>query len=114
MRLRTPFTAFVVAGAGLLFSGSPGPAAAASGKTVRLQDLDFKPGVVRVKAGSRVTWRFQDQYVSHNVTSRGKQRFKSSGSRQEGATYTVKFTKPGTYRYVCTIHANMQGRVVAK
>lgn len=114
MRLRTPLIASVVAGAGLLSIGSPGPASAGSGRTVVLRDIEFKPGVVHVKAGGRVTWRFQDQYVPHNVTSRGKQRFKSSGSRPEGATYSVRFRKAGTFKYVCTIHANMQGRVVVR
>jgi plastocyanin len=27
-------------------------------------------------------------------------------------TYTVRFRRPGTYRYVCTIHPNMRGRVI--
>jgi plastocyanin len=27
-------------------------------------------------------------------------------------TYTVRFTRPGAYRYVCTIHPNMKGRVI--
>lgn len=114
MRLRTPLLAFALAGAGLLSIGSPGPASAGSGRTVVLRDIEFKPEVVRVQAGGRVTWRFQDPYVAHNVTSRGKQRFKSSGSRQEGATYSVRFPKRGTFKYVCTIHANMSGRVVVR
>ena len=29
-----------------------------------------------------------------------------------GATWQVKFTKPGTYNYICTIHApNMKGEI---
>ena len=29
-----------------------------------------------------------------------------------GATYTVKFTAPGTYNYHCAIHPNMVGTIV--
>ncbi|MCW2967570.1 MAG: hypothetical protein JWM71_1342 [Solirubrobacteraceae bacterium] len=43
--------------------------------------------------------------------SPSKPRFHSSATRQTGV-YVVRFAKAGTYRYCCTIHPNMQGRVV--
>ncbi len=112
MRLCIPSTVLGIAGAGLLLMGSAGSAAAGSNKIVRVKDIEFQPAVTRIGTGSAVTWRFQDMHVSHNVTSRGPKRFKSSATKQEGATYTVRFPKSGTYRYVCTIHAGMNGRVV--
>jgi plastocyanin len=51
--------------------------------------------------------------TAHNVTSRGKRRFASSPSMARG-TYAVRFTRPGTYRYVCTIHFGMNGTVVVR
>ncbi len=87
-------------------------ASAAGSATVRAQDISFKPGTARIAKGGRVTWRFLDgQYVLHNVHSVGAKRFKSSRDRRDG-TYKVTFRKRGTYRYVCTIHANMKGKVV--
>lgn len=86
---------------------------AASGATVRIQDIDFHPAAVVIHRGRSVTWRFLDPEVVHNVTSRGVLRFRSSPTKRSG-TYTVRFTKPGTYRYRCTIHPNMRGRVVVR
>jgi len=82
-------------------------------RTVQIKDIDFHPARLVVHRGDRVTWRFLDEEVSHNVTSVAKPRFRSSGSRMTG-TYSVRFTRKGTYRYVCTIHANMRGRIVVR
>ncbi len=87
-------------------------AVAAGPATVRVDDIDFKPGVVRIQRGERVTWRFQEQYVTHNVHSVGKRRFKSSRDLMAGETYAVTFHRRGRYRYVCTLHPGMKGRVV--
>jgi plastocyanin len=51
--------------------------------------------------------------VSHNVTSRGAPRFRSSPTKMTG-TWSVRFAKAGTYRYVCTLHPGMAGRVVVR
>lgn len=95
-----------VMSAGLVASAAAGPA------TVRVQDFAFKPATTRITRGRSVTWRFLDgQYVAHNVRSYGTKRFKSSADRTAG-TYTVRFRKSGTYRYRCTLHANMNGKIV--
>lgn len=80
-------------------------------KTVRIVDISFKPSMVRIHRGDSVLWRFEDPDLSHTVTSVGAKRFRGSGVRGSG-TYRVRFAKTGTYRYVCTIHPNMSGRVV--
>jgi plastocyanin len=79
--------------------------------TVVLKNIDFSRHTVRINRGDSVRWRFADAGVSHNVTSRGRPHFRSSQSMLTG-TYTVRFRRPGTYRYVCTIHPNMRGRVI--
>ena len=89
------------------------PAHGAGDRTVQIKDIDFHPARLVVHRGDRVTWRFLDEEVSHNVTSVAKPRFRSSDSRMTG-TYSVRFTRKGTYRYVCTIHANMRGRIVVR
>jgi plastocyanin len=88
-------------------------AGAASTRTVVLKDIDFSPSVVTIARGGSVRWSWKDPEVSHNVTSRGRTRFRSSDTRLKG-TYTVRFSRKGTYRYVCTIHPNMVGRVVVR
>ncbi len=114
MRFPLPSISLAAAGAALLLAGSAGPATASANRTVRLRGFEFKPHVVHVGVGGRVTWKAQDKYVTHTVTSRGKKRFKSSGPLAEGKSYAVTFRKTGTYRFVCTIHAGMKGRIVVR
>jgi plastocyanin len=93
---------------------APPPVAhAAAGGAVTLKDISFKPSTVTIRKGQTVTWTWRDGTTSHNVTSQGKMRFKSSSSRSTG-TYRVHFTKGGTYRYACTIHFGMNGKVVVR
>jgi plastocyanin len=78
---------------------------------VTIKDIDFSAKVVRIHRSDTVRWLFRDGATPHNVTSRGRPRFRSSVSRQ-GGSYSVRFDRRGTYRYVCTIHPSMTGRVV--
>ncbi len=93
--------------------GVESPARAAAVKVVKLQAFEVRPSTVRIAPGSTVEWRFRDRPSPHNVTSRGAKRFRSSPSKQSG-TYRVRFTRSGTYRYLCTIHPNMRGKVVVR
>jgi|SRR3954452_2552853 plastocyanin len=86
-------------------------APAASTRTVVLRDIAFTPQKVTIRRGDCVRWRWNDRGTSHNVTSRGKARFKSSPIKSTG-TYSVRFRRRGTYLYVCTLHPGMAGRVV--
>lgn len=91
-------------------AAAPATAAAPSSATVTARDIDFHPSTVTVRKGGTVTWRFVDDPAPHNVTSRGTKRFRSSQTKLSG-TYRVRFTRAGTYRYICTIHPNMDGQV---
>ena len=87
--------------------------ATAATRGVVLRDIAFKPATVKIHRGDRVRWRWDDGDTPHNVTSRGKARFTSSTTKSSG-TYVVRFRRPGTYRYVCTIHPGMAGRVIVR
>jgi len=94
------------------------PAAyAAATHIVKLQNIMISPSTLKIHKGDRVTWEFLDgPSTEHTVTSeahRGGLRFKGTGPRFSGS-YTVKFTKAGTYYYECTIHPNMTGRIVVR
>jgi plastocyanin len=86
------------------------PAQAASTKTVAVKNNAFAPGSVSIKKGDTVAWRWTQGGVGHNVTpAKG-----GAGSRttsKKGYTYTKKFTKAGTFTYVCTIHPSMKSAV---
>lgn len=106
---------FIVA-AGLALAALPvavAPAGAASSRSVRIKDIDFHPRTLTVHRGDSVRWVWLDGATPHNVTSRGALRFRSSPTKTQG-TYTVRFRHAGTYRYVCTIHFNMKGKVVVR
>ena len=90
-----------------------GDARGATTKTVRITDFSFRPGVVRIDRGDTVVWRWRDAPAQHDVTSRGTKRFRSSRTMARGS-HRVRFTRAGTYRYVCTVHPGMAGRVVVR
>ena len=94
-------------------SALPQPAASAGVKRVEMKDIDFTPATVTIRRGDSVRWVWRDQRVSHDVTSRGRLRFRSSQTKLTG-THTVRFRRKGTYRYVCTIHPSMLGKVVVR
>ena len=79
------------------------PAQAGSTKTVSVKNNAFSPTSLKIKKGTKVTWKWTQGGVPHNVTptSGGKG---SSTSSKKGFTYSKTFTKAGTYKFDCTIH----------
>ena len=90
-----------------------GVSQAASAKTVTLRDIAFSPKSLTVSRGATVTFRWRDGDTPHNVTSRGAKRFTSIATRESGSRSRT-FTKAGTYRYVCTLHPGMAGRITVR
>lgn len=98
--MTSPVLALGVAASLLLGSGGPGA-------SVSIVDNAFVRGtqrpVVHVRKGSTVTWRWRSQQ-SHSVMVRsGPARF-ASPIRNRGS-YAHRFTRAGTYRLVCSLHA---------
>ena len=75
--------------------------------TVDAKDLKFLPPAIQVPPGTEVTWRFVDGSVPHNVKGDG---FVSR--TQARGTFSHRFEQAGEFRYTCTLHAGMDGRVV--
>jgi plastocyanin len=87
---------------------SAADAAPVTGVTgVVARDLRFQPAAIQVPTGTAVTWRFDDGSVPHNVKGDG---FASRNQTKGG--FVHRFDRPGEYRYTCTLHAGMDGRVV--
>jgi amicyanin len=82
-----------------------------SGPTVTIKNFAFNPPTLNVKVGQTVTF-VQEDTIPHTATGSGSSSFIASPALQKGQTYTVKFTKAGTYNYICSIHPNMHGTVV--
>jgi len=89
---------------GLLLVLPLAPARAAD-TVVTVQDFSFTPASVRTGLGDTVTWVF---LAMHTTTS--NQRFWNSGARESGS-YRVTFSDAGTFRYHCSMHPFMTGRV---
>jgi len=70
----------------------------AATKKVSVRGLKFSPKTLKVKRGTTVSWSWSGA-VPHNVVGKG---FKSKTAGK--VTFKKRFTKKGTYRYVCTIH----------
>jgi plastocyanin len=94
-------------GAGSTSSSAPSTSA---GPTVKIQNFMFNPSSLTVKPGTKVTF-IQEDSVPHNATATGALAFHTPTMTQ-GQKYTVTFTKPGTYNYICTIHQYMHGTIV--
>jgi plastocyanin len=86
-------------------SAPPTPYAA----TVTLKNFSFTPKVLRVKAGTAVTWKSAEG--SHTVTADDGS-FRSP-TLNAGQTYSFTFAKPGTYRYYCSFHGSAGGHDMA-
>jgi plastocyanin len=84
------------------------PAAAdnSDGLTVTIQDLAYTPQTLTVQAGATVTWVWRDGAIAHDVKGDD---FRSKV--QAEGTFRHRFTQPGTYNYLCTLHPNMTGTI---
>jgi plastocyanin len=99
----------VAAGAVLVVQLLPDPAdgpAVAGVTTVELRGNRFHPAVIQVKPGQTVTWSFVDNGTTHNVKGTGW-----GSPNQASGTFRHAFAAAGSYRYSCTLHVGMTGRV---
>ena len=86
-------------------------AAAAADTSVNIKDFAFAPTATTVTVGTTVHWKNLDG-EPHTVRSVDAT-FRSDALDQNDS-YSVKFDKPGTYKYVCSIHPQMVGTIVVK
>jgi plastocyanin len=90
-------------------TAQPRTVAAVTAVTVMIKNFDFAPMSLTIPAGATVTWKNLDG-EPHTVTSPGGV-FRSAALDQ-GDSYAFRFTRPGTYRYLCSIHPHMMATVV--
>ncbi len=86
-------------------------ASAAEDATIAIRDFAFAPVSITVAPGTTVRWKNMDG-EPHTVRSIDAS-FRSD-ALDENDSFTFRFDKPGTYRYVCSIHPQMVGTIVVK
>ncbi|MEV5751115.1 cupredoxin family copper-binding protein [Actinoallomurus sp. NPDC052308] len=90
-------------------SGAAPAAAPVAANSVSIKGFAFAPASVSVKAGTTVTWTNKDE-EPHTVVANGGAFH--SAALTPGGVFRYRFTKPGSYPYVCSIHPFMRGTVV--
>jgi plastocyanin len=81
-------------------------AAGNGGPTVTIKDMAYTPQTLTVGVGATVTWVWRDGAIAHDVKGDG---FRSKV--QAEGTFRHRFTQPGTYDYLCTLHPNMTATI---
>jgi plastocyanin len=98
-------------------SGSSG-GGSGGGTSVSMENIQFNPKDLTVKAGQTVTFT-NNESVPHDVHKEsgpgGDFASGPDGGMQQGDTFKLKLDKPGTYKYVCHVHApGMAGTITVK
>jgi amicyanin len=76
---------------------------------VKIAKFAFAPAAITIVVGASVTWTNEDG-IQHDVFA-PPVGLKSPVLNQNDS-YSHTFSKPGTYRYICSIHPVMHGTVV--
>jgi plastocyanin len=98
------------------FSDAPPPAAptppATADVTASATANIFSPTTVTIAKGGSVTWTIGAR--NHNVTFVQAAGVPANVPTTTNSTATRQFAQPGTFAYVCTLHAGMVGTVVVQ
>jgi plastocyanin len=78
-------------------------------RDVVVDNFSFAPATASVPVGSTITWTNRDD-VPHNIVST-EQKFKSPVLDTD-EQFSHQFDAPGSYKYFCSIHPKMTGRIV--
>ncbi|MFB7721590.1 cupredoxin family copper-binding protein [Nocardia sp. NPDC056100] len=81
--------------------------------TVNVADMKFSPAALTVKAGDKVTWKFDDK-APHAVQGIGDIALGINSPIIRKGEWSFTFTTPGTYRYLCPLHPDMKGTVTVE
>lgn len=80
-------------------------------RRVSIEEMRFKPLVVRAKVGDTIVWNNMD-LVPHTVTA--SDRSFDSGQISPNGTWSLLLSNQGEIRYTCAIHPQMNGTIVVE
>jgi plastocyanin len=104
--------AFALALIGIARSATAAGESARASRTVTVEVVDFayRPPNLTIGRGSRVVFS-NASGMTHTATRRGSF---TTGRIKAGKSAAISFPQRGTFRYHCTIHPFMKGRVVVE
>src|SRR6476661_7815263 len=117
MKKKLPMFICAVSLLGIVMMSSAGRAAVTAledkqaNVTVKMVNFTYSPDPLTVTVGTTVRWINYDD-DQHNVVSDDKS-FKSK-LLDKNQDYSYTFAKKGTYRYICSIHPKMVGKVTVE
>jgi plastocyanin len=91
---------------------SPGTPAAPGVAYVEMYSNFYRPGTLRIKTGTTVTWQNLEP-VQHTVASELNNEIRS-GPMSRNQRFLFTFNTPGSYLYHCLFHAEMFGTVIVE
>src|ERR1700722_10519205 len=94
-----------------MLAAAPALAQENDANTIVMKNFDFSPMMLTVKAGTTVTWKNLDGEPHTVVSPDGVFR---SHALDQGDAFTFKFDKPGTYKYICSIHPKMRAAIIVQ
>jgi len=107
-RLLSVAAALVAVGVAAGCGGTGSSTPVATNEVTMAKSYRFDPKVVEIKAGDSVTWTNDDNFT-HTVRVEGQEDHKVG----QGDSVSIRFDKPGTYKYECTLHSHdMHGTVI--
>jgi plastocyanin len=107
MKSRSLITSLALTG---LFLAA-GPASASTDNQIVVKDFMFSPMTLTVAHGTTVTWKNADGEPHLVVSMDGVFR---SQALDQNDSFSYKFDKPGTYKYICSIHPQMKGTITVE
>jgi plastocyanin len=97
------------------FAGNPGTTSQAAERVpvgaIAIGNFAFEPSTLTVPAGTVLSW-VNDDDAPHTVIGTDPDSPIKSLPLDTGDRYTIALTKPGTYRYFCSLHPHMTGTVI--
>ncbi len=103
-------------------AATPAPTTAPTGPTQAVSMVSpggysfaFSPATLTISVGTTVIWTNRTA-TPHTVTSDDGTSFNSTMNDpiEPSASFTFKFTKPGTYAYHCALHPTMTATIIVK
>jgi LPXTG-motif cell wall-anchored protein len=79
--------------------------------SVTMKNIAFNPKTLTIAPGDRVTWTNRDT-AQHNAVEQDEEFETRLLDKGESASVTIDGA--GTYNYICTVHPNMKGKLIAQ